>query len=130
LYSGALIDVIFDHFLAADENEFNEAALHDFSQKVYASIDKQEQWFPERFALMFPYMKSHNWLYNYRTRLGIEKSLGGLVRRAVYLNESETAFRLFEEHYQPLQFCYRQFWAALKPFASRQFEIYQQQDRV
>ncbi len=84
---------------------------------------------PERFALMFPYMKEHNWLYNYRTRWGIGKSLDGVVRRAAYLTESETAFRLFEEHYQPLQLYYRQFWKDLKPFARRQFEILQQQDR-
>jgi acyl carrier protein phosphodiesterase len=126
LYSGALVDVVFDHFLAADENEFSESALQDFSLEVYSSIDKQEKWLPERFALMFPYMKEQNWLYNYRTRWGTEKSLGGVVRRAAYLTESETAFRLFEEHYQPLQFCYRQFWEELKPFARRQFEIFQQ----
>jgi acyl carrier protein phosphodiesterase len=122
LYSGALVDVIFDHFLAADENEFNETSLHEFSLGVYASIDKQEQWFPELFAVM----KKHNWLFNYRTRWGTEKSLGGVVRRAAYLSESETAFRLFEEHYQPLQLCYRQFWGELKPFARRQYEIFLQ----
>jgi acyl carrier protein phosphodiesterase len=121
--------VLYDHFLATDENEFTEQSLLDFSQQVYSSIDKQAQWLPERFALMFPYMKEHNWLYNYRTRWGIGKSLGGVVRRAAYLTESDTAFRLFEEHYQPLQLCYRHFWSELKPFARSQFEIFQQQDR-
>jgi hypothetical protein len=41
-------------------------------------------------------MKSQNWLYNYQFRWGLEKSFGGLVRRASYISESETAFRLFE----------------------------------
>lgn len=129
LYAGALVDVLYDHFLATDESEFSEQSLLDFSQKVYSSIDKQEQWFPEHFALMFPYMKEHNWLYNYRTRWGIGKSLGGVVRRAAYLTESETAFHLFEEHYQPLQLCYRHFWGELKPFARQQFELFQQEDQ-
>jgi len=126
LYAGAFVDVIFDHFLAADETEFIEPSLHDFSLQVYSSLDKHEQWLPERFALMFPYMKEHNWLYNYRTRRGAGKSLGGVVRRAAYLTESETAFRLFEEHYQLLQLCYRHFWEELKPFARLQFEIIRQ----
>jgi acyl carrier protein phosphodiesterase len=126
LYAGALVDVVFDHFLAADENEFKETVLHDFSMQVYSSIDKQKNFLPERFAKMFPFMKEHNWLYNYRTRCGTEKSLGGVVRRAAYLTESETAYRLFEEHYQPLQLCYRQLWEELKPFARRQFEILRQ----
>jgi acyl carrier protein phosphodiesterase len=31
LYAGALVDVIFDHFLAVDETEFTDSSLHDFS---------------------------------------------------------------------------------------------------
>ncbi len=128
LYSGALVDVVFDHYLAVDENEFMESSLHDFSLQVYSSVDRYEQWLPEKFALIFPYMKEHNWLYHYRTRWGTGKSLGGVVRRAAYLTESETAFRLFEEHYQPLLLCYRQFWSELKLFARREFENLQQQN--
>jgi acyl carrier protein phosphodiesterase len=123
LYSGAITDVVFDHFLATDDKEFTESSLLDFSLQVYASVDKQLRWLPERFAVIFPYMKEHNWLYNYRTLWGTGKSLGGLIRRAAYLSESETAFRLFEEHYQPLQLCYRHLWAELKPFIFKQFEI-------
>ena len=59
---------------------------------------------------MFPYMKLQNWLFNYRTIWGTEKSLGGVAHRAAYLSESENAYQLFEEHYQPLQHCYRHFW--------------------
>jgi acyl carrier protein phosphodiesterase len=123
LYSGAFVDVVYDHFLATDSNEFREEKLLDFSQLVYATLDEQVQWFPERFALMYPYMKEHNWLFNYRTRWGTGKSLGGVVRRAAYLTESETAYQLFEEHYQLLQDCYRHFWTSAKDFARHQFDL-------
>jgi len=123
LYSGAFVDVIYDHFLAADPSEFSEPALLGFSKQVYAMLDEQAQWLPERFALMFPYMKEHNWLFNYRTRWGTGKSLGGVVRRSPYLTESDTAYHLFEQHYQLLQDCYRHFWASVKPFAKEQFDL-------
>lgn len=122
LYSGAFTDVVYDHFLATDENEFPENSLHDFAQSVYITLDRHTQWMPDRFAGMFPHMKEQNWLYHYRTRWGTGKSLGGVVRRSQYLTESETAFRLFEQHYQLLQDCYRHFWAAIKPFAAQKFE--------
>ncbi len=125
LYSGAFVDVVYDHFLATDVNEFSEESLLDFSQQVYKTLDNYTAHFPEKFAKSFPYMKQHNWLYNYQTRWGIEKSLGGVVRRAAYLSESDTAFSLFEQHYQLLQRCYRHFWADLKPFAKQQFELLQ-----
>jgi acyl carrier protein phosphodiesterase len=76
-----------------------------------------------RFAGMFPYMRSQNWLFNYRQKWGIARSMEGLVRRAMYIQESETAYQLFEEHYQRLGVYYRQFWEDLRPFARRQFEI-------
>lgn len=125
LYSGAFVDVVYDHFLATDANEFSEESLLIFSQQVYNTLDDYTAYLPEKFAISFPYMKQHNWLYNYRTRWGIEKSLGGVVRRAAYLTESETAFTLFEQHYQLLQHCYRHFWADLKPFAKQQFGLLQ-----
>lgn len=128
LYSGALVDVIYDHFLALDENEFTDTSLLDFSQWVYQAIEKDHVWLPERFAVMFPYMKEHNWLYNYHTRWGIGKSLGGVVRRAVHLTESDTAFRLFEEHYQLFQDCYRHFWTDVKPFAAGRLRFLQKKD--
>jgi acyl carrier protein phosphodiesterase len=67
-------------------------------------------------------MKIQNWLYNYRTRWGTEKSFGGLVRRALYMNESETAFRLFEEHYNSLQYCYNLFFTDVKKMAKNTFD--------
>lgn len=129
LYSGAFVDVIYDHFLATDPAEFTESSLLDFSQQVYNELDKQMEWLPDRFAVMFPYMKQHNWLFNYRYKWGTGKSLGGVVRRSLYLLESETAYQLFEEHYQLLGDCYRHFWAFVKPFARQQLDILQDASR-
>lgn len=122
LYSGAFVDVVYDHFLAIDEKEFTEDSLLAFSQNVYQALENYSDWWPDRFASMFPYMKSQNWLFNYRTRWGAGKSFTGLVRRSVHLRESETASLLFERHYQPLQSCFRQFWKDAKPFIYRQYE--------
>jgi acyl carrier protein phosphodiesterase len=127
LYSGAFIDVVYDHFLATDPNEFSEQSLLDFSQRTYAVLENNTAWLPEPFTLMFPYMKTQNWLFNYRTKWGTGKSLGGVVRRAAYLTESDTAFQLFEQHYQLLQDYYRQFWDGVKSFAAKKFELLQQE---
>ena len=121
LYSGAFVDVVYDHFLAADEREFSEQGLLAFSRQVYDTLDPNQEHLPERFARMFPYMKEQNWLYHYRSRWGAGKSFGGLVRRSLHLTESDTAFELFETNYQLLGDCYRLFWAEVKPFALRTF---------
>lgn len=122
LYSGAFVDVVYDHFLATDANEFNEESLRNFSETVYQIAGRHLQYLPERFNRMFPYMKEQNWLFNYSTMRGTELSFGGLVRRSRYLEESETAAALFHDHYKTLHECYKVFFPDLKLFAKRMFE--------
>ncbi len=127
LYSGAFVDVVYDHFLATDEKYFTEESLFDFSQDVYKKIDIHIDWLVDKFAFMYPYMKEQNWLYNYRTRWGIEKSMAGVARRAVYIDDAKPAFELFEQHYQLLQECSRHFLAAVIPFAENSLKELQNQ---
>jgi len=114
LYAGSLMDVVYDHFLALDEKEFTDESLKAFTINTYALLDQFTDQFPEKFTRMYPYMKAQNWLYNYRYRQGIEKSLAGVVRRAKYLEESDTAYFLFNEHYDQLKSLYQLFFPELK----------------
>jgi acyl carrier protein phosphodiesterase len=125
LYSGAFIDVVFDHFLANDSKLFTEESLKSFSTSVYNDLEINRTWFPARFANMFEYMRTHDWLYNYRFQWGIEKAFGGLVRRSLYLSEIETAFRILTSNYQLLHDCYRHFWADLYNHSRQQFNLLQ-----
>jgi acyl carrier protein phosphodiesterase len=117
LYSGAFADVVYDHFLANDKQQFATAEdLQLFAATTYQILDGFSGIFPPPFQKMFPYMKQYDWLYNYRTTRGIEQSFGGLVRRAAYLSESEKAFELFNQHYAAMQVCYDNFFPDLKKF--------------
>jgi acyl carrier protein phosphodiesterase len=118
LYAGAFVDVVYDHFLANDINQFPEETVLDiFAQNTYKSLAKYEEQMPERFARMLPYMQSQNWLYNYRHTQGIARSFEGLVRRAAYLNESAIAFKIFEQEYESLKKYYHIFFPDLKLLA-------------
>src|SRR5829696_7999952 len=114
LYAGPFVDVVYDHFLAVDKNEFTDERLEDFTIHTYHLLDQHTDQFPEKFKAMYPYMKAHNWLYHYRYRQGIQKSLGGMVRRSKYLTESDTAYFLFIEHYNELNQFYQLFFPDLK----------------
>ena len=124
LYGGPIMDVLYDHFLATDENEFTQETLLAFSLVTYQRLDPYIRIMPPQFAGMYPFMKTQNWLYGYRERTGILHSLNGLARRAVYLTETNTAFSLFERHYQLLRDCYRHFWAESKPAISEKFHAF------
>ena len=145
LYSGALTDIVYDHFLANDPAEFptrqpfSEAGspktaspqggsdqdqprdeqdpLASFAARTYTELAPFAPLFPDKFARMFPYMRSQNWLYHYRFKDGIFSSFSGLARRAAYMPDPSTACRIFEDHYLDLKACYDDFFPALKAFA-------------
>jgi acyl carrier protein phosphodiesterase len=123
LYAGAFMDVVYDHFLATDKNEFPDGSLLSFSENTYALLEPFISLVPENFQRVFPYMRQQNWLFNYQYSGGIEKSMAGLVRRSAWLTESETAFSLFQQHYSHLQSCYNQFFPELKDFAMRRLAV-------
>jgi acyl carrier protein phosphodiesterase len=120
LYSGAMIDIVLDHFLANDHKEFTDTSLHGFTLGVYQTLESYSADLPPRFVAMFPYMKSENWLYRYSLREGIASSLRGLVRRSAFLSDHETAIALFNKEYQTLQECYDAFFPDVKDFTKDQ----------
>ncbi len=110
LYSGPIVDTLYDHFLANDPKFFpDENSLLKFTQTVYEQLDVNAAWLPEKFAAYFPSMKQYNWLYNYRTVKGIERALNGLGRRAMYMAPVDKAYEIFIASYYQLNQCYYEF---------------------
>ena len=117
LYAGAFADVVYDYFLANDTNQFSSAAeLKKFTQNTYKSLQLQSEHFPDKFAKMFPYMHEQDWLYNYRLNEGMQKSFGGLARRAKYIEETATAYEIFLGNKEYLNHWYNIFIPDIKLF--------------
>ena len=119
LYSGAFTDVVYDYFLANDTNQFSSPEeLKNFTQNTYQLLNTQAAHFPEKFAKMFPYMKEQDWLYNYRFNEGMQKSFGGLARRAKYIEETATAYQIFISNKDFIEGWYNIFFPQVKLFAA------------
>lgn len=116
-YAGAFMDVVYDHFLALDNNELTETGWKEFTATVYGKLAARQRILPEKFARMLPFMTGQDWLYNYRFIWGVENSFGGVARRAVYLADSDHVFTLFKDHYPILEGYYHEFFPDVKNFA-------------
>jgi acyl carrier protein phosphodiesterase len=120
LYSGAFMDIVYDHFLANDTKIFaDENALKAFANRSYDQIRPFAPFFPSKFQLVYKHMREHDWLYNYKFRQGIRNSFEGLVHRAVYMNNHLSAFASFEAHYEFLGEQYAIFFPELYAFARK-----------
>jgi len=122
LYSGPIMDILYDHYLANDKSIFNESSLKEFTLSTYSLLDQFSTQLPDRFARVLTYMKSEDWLFNYRQKESMRNSLYGLSRRSVYLKETETAFQLFINKYEFLNECYSDFFKDVKLFTKEKLK--------
>lgn len=121
-YGPVFMDIVYDHFLANDPSIFNLQSLEAFSQEVYHILTDRVQSLPPVFQEVLGYMRSHNWLYNYHYKEGIHKSFSGIVRRAKYFEKPVSVpYGVFEEHYDSLALCYRQFFPDALAFMQARF---------
>ncbi len=121
LYSGAFLDVVYDHFLALQLADLGEEDFEDFTQRLYNDIARFEPLLPNTFRNIFPYMRMHNWLFNYQFSFGIKNSFEGLVHRARYISESEPAYRVFKDNYESLKSAYEEFFPQLRSYSLEKF---------
>lgn len=121
LLSGAIVDIIYDHFLATDKKLFSEPTLKSFVQETYSTLEEYTAHLPGRFVFAFGYMRSEDWLYNYQYTDRIDRSLHGIIRRSSFFHDTETVKLLFDRHYSFLQECYSDFIEDVKMFAKEQY---------
>lgn len=116
-YAGAFIDISFDYFLANDPKQVPAEGWQDFTKWVYLTLDTYNQWHPSRFSRFYPFMRDQDWLYHYRFKENISKSLENLLRRARYLDNDLPVRQVFLDHQQELNQYYQAFFPALKAYA-------------
>lgn len=112
-YSGVIIDLYYDHFLARNWKDYSRIPLKRFTEGIYQIILEHEDLIPEKARYMLPYMIRSNWLLNYGTIEGIDRSFKGLSRRTNFRSGMENASSDLLENYTDLQNDFRLFFPEL-----------------
>lgn len=103
LYSGAVTDIYYDHFLSKHWQELYKTDLELHSKKIYKIIDKHENYFTENFRTMFYYMKKYNWLYNYKNLCFIDKVFNGMADRKIKREILRFSGKLLRDNYNEIE---------------------------
>lgn len=105
-YSGVIVDILYDHFLAKNWSKYSDTPLKDYVEHFYASLEDNFEILPTRIQKMMPYMMTDNWLLSYASIEGIAKVLAGMNRRTKHksgmneaVNELEEFYNEFEEEF-------------------------------
>ena len=80
-YSGVIIDIFYDHFLAKNFNNYSDEKLDLFTARFYQSLQDNYEILNDKTRGMMPYMIQQNWLDCYQTVAGIEQILTQMDNR-------------------------------------------------
>ncbi|MGB5417803.1 ACP phosphodiesterase, partial [Algibacter sp.] len=80
-YSGIIVDILYDHFLAKNWNKYCDTPLDVYIENFYVSLEANYDILPLRIQKMMPYMLTDNWLLSYASIEGISRVLDGMNRR-------------------------------------------------
>ncbi|WP_242131817.1 acyl carrier protein phosphodiesterase [Aestuariivivens marinum] len=105
-YSGVIVDILYDHFLAKNWIKYSSIPLDLYVQLFYDSLETHYDLLPVRIKKMIPFMVSNNWLLSYASIDGIARVLDGMNRRTKNrsgmdqaINELEAFYRQFETEF-------------------------------
>ncbi|HEV7232459.1 MAG TPA: ACP phosphodiesterase [Bacteroidia bacterium] len=81
-YAPVIVDIFYDHFLAAEWSRFSNTSLRDFADAAYSFLGSQSALLPERSMHFYRYMHTTDALYNYSQISGIRRVMKGMASRA------------------------------------------------
>lgn len=91
LYSGVVIDMYFDYFLANGFAEFSPVPLRFFADNIYTILTKHRTGLPPDALLLVDSMIKYDWLTNYQYAEGMRRSFSGMSQRFDFLKGIENA---------------------------------------
>ncbi|WP_304196403.1 acyl carrier protein phosphodiesterase [Flavobacterium alvei] len=71
-YSGIIVDIFYDHFLAKNWKNYSDEKLEDYTERFYQSLRDNFEVLTPKTQKMVPYLVTQNWLLSYQTVEGIE----------------------------------------------------------
>lgn len=99
LYSGVIVDMFYDHFLARNWIDYSLIPLPKFVGNVYALMLKNYFLLPVRAKNVLPFMMASNWLVNYSHVDKMQNYFQGMARRTPFKSGMENAADDLKKYY-------------------------------
>ncbi|PBQ34157.1 ACP phosphodiesterase [Sphingobacteriaceae bacterium] len=102
-YSGILIDIYFDYFLAKDFSSYSNVSLAEFSKKVYKVYSDNQHLLPKSSNRFLEYVIQNDIYHSYSKIEGIQTVLNHLSHRIKHPVQLDNSIKLFKEYENELQ---------------------------
>lgn len=99
-YSGVLVDVFYDHFLALNFKTLYDKELEAYVTQQYDLLLQHRALLPTKAQQMLPYMIRGNWLTNYQHSAGVQRTLKGMSRRTKFNSKMDEAIIELQKYHE------------------------------
>ena len=123
-FSGVVIDIYYDHFLAVDWDIYSKVELSEFALHVYNLMLSNYAILPARSKRILPYLVIHNWLVGYSRFSDLQWVFDGMSRRSRKYNSGmENAVESLKEHYLSFHDDFKEFFPEMIAHAKKFREV-------
>lgn len=98
-YSGVIIDILYDHFLAKNWKQYSNENLEEYVEHFYQSLQDNYSVLSPKTKKIMPYMIESNWLVSYASIAGIELILFQMDYRTKNRAQMQNAIQELQEFY-------------------------------
>ncbi len=121
-YTGIIVDILYDHFLARNWNRYSDISLEEFAQTFYNFLEERKEILPEKISKLTPYMIKNDWLTGYAGFDGIEKVLIGMNKRTKMRSQMNLAINDLKANYTAFEDDFFKFFEKLRKFSHQTLE--------
>ena len=122
-YSRVIMDVVYDHFLAEQWQQFDASPLEVFAKNFYAETEQRKLEIPQKMQRLFQLMQEQNWLVEYGNIEGLERILFHMSKRTSFPSAFPKAVPLIASN-KPLLFPqFKQFYKELEQHCKNHLQL-------
>lgn len=118
-FSGIVVDICYDHFLARHWRRYEEVEFAQFIQSVYASLTTYSGVLPARLSSILPRLVAEDWLSAYATLDGVDRALDGVANRLTAGERMRGAIEEVQDNYTHLEQDFMSFFPDVVRFSKR-----------
>jgi acyl carrier protein phosphodiesterase len=112
-FSGIIIDICYDHFLANHWSVFSNENLEGFIAHIYKLLQENQEILPMRLQQAIPRMIAENWLGSYKTLEGVGLTFPRIARRLKRENNLATGLDELINNYSEIESDFLSFFPEL-----------------
>jgi len=117
-YSGVIVDMLYDHYLAKYWDEYNSMELNQFVDSSYALMLRNFFVLPTRAKRVLSFMMMQNWLVSYADLDALERHYRNMSRRTHFNSGMENAVVDIRASYDDFERDFREFFPEIQIYVT------------